>query len=139
LTGTLLFRYNPTMYYYRVEKVTRLLNTNTVTAILDLGFGIKVTQTFKLARVEVPESDFFSESDPEYTLRTNIVQWLKTAPKPLFVQMHKEAGSFTGEIIDSRNNVMADDLISLITSNDDTVVINYAATLPQATAGPGLS
>ena len=125
------------MYYYRIDKVTRLANTNMVTAVLDLGFDIKVTQTFKLSRVEVPESDFFSEVDPEYVLRSNIVQWLKTAPKPIFVQMEKVAGGYTGEIIDSRNNVMADDLTALSPTTDDTVVINYG--IPPATSGPALS
>jgi hypothetical protein len=52
------------MYQYKVEKVTRLKGTNQVTAVLDLGFSIKMKVTFKLGRIEAPDFDFTSDIDP---------------------------------------------------------------------------
>jgi len=119
------------MYQYKIEKVTRLTNTDTVTAILDLGFGIKTKMTFKLSRIEVPELDLTSDSDPEVALRGFIVQWLKTAPKPLYVHMQKSGKDYVGEILDNNGNVLAEEAANI---NDQTQVIDYG--LPNASVDP---
>lgn len=111
------------MYQYTIDKVTRLAGTDTITAILDLGFSVKTKVTFKLSRVETPEMDFFSETDPEFDLRTKIVQWFKTAPKPLLVHMQKSGKEYVGEVLDRNGRILADDLRD--TSDQQTEVINY--------------
>jgi hypothetical protein len=127
------------MYQYRVEKVTRLKGTNQVTAVLDLGFSIKMKVVFKLGRIEAPDFDFSSDIDPEVKVRNFIFNWFKTAPKPLFVQMDKnDDGVYVAEVLDRDGRNLSDDLA---TSNDSpidsTQEIRYG--LPNATAGPGLS
>jgi hypothetical protein len=130
------------MYQYKVERVTRLKGTNQVTAVLDLGFSVKMKVTFKLGRIEAPDFDFSSDMDPEVQVRNFIFQWFKTSPKPLYVQMDKnDDGVYVAEILDRDGRNLADDLA---TSNDDndspidsTQEIRYG--LPNATSGPGLS
>ncbi len=127
------------MFQYTIDKVTRLSGTDTVTAVLDLGFSVKTKVTFKLSRVETPEMDFFSESDPEFDLRSRVVQWFKTAPKPLYVNMVKSGKDYIGEVIDRNGNVLADDLSE---NSDNTQVVQYDyekyAAVP-ATTGPALT
>lgn len=128
------------MYQYRVEKVTRLKGTNQVTAVLDLGFSIKMKVQFKLGRIEAPEFDFSSDVDPEVKVRNFIFKWFKSSPKPLYVQMDKNDGVYVAEVLDRDGNNLADNLASSNNSNtpiDSTQEINYG--LPNATAGPGLS
>lgn len=123
------------MYQYRVEKITRLKGTNQVTAVLDLGFSIKMKVQFKLGRIEAPEFDFSSDIDPEVKVRNFIFQWFKTAPKPLFVHMSKtDDGVYVAEVLDGNGQNLADDLTR---PSDETQVINYG--LPEATQGPGLT
>jgi hypothetical protein len=128
------------MYQYKVEKVTRLKGTNQVTAVLDLGFAIKMKVSFKLGRIEAPEFDFNSDVDPEIQVRNFIFKWFKAAPKPLYVQMDKNGeGSYVAEVLDRDGRNLAD---SLSSSNDEpidsTQEINYALP-PNATQGPALS
>ena len=133
------------MYQYRVERVTRLKGTNMVTAVLDLGFSIKMKVTFKLGRIETPDFDFSSDIDPEVKVRNFIFKWFKTSPKPLYVQMDKnEEGMYVAEVLDRDGRNLADDLANVMDSNssnnspiDSTQEIHYG--LPNATAGPGLS
>jgi|SRR5690606_31229006 hypothetical protein len=130
------------MYQYKVEKVTRLQGTNVVTAVLDLGFSVKMKVSFKLGRIEAPEFDFSSDVDPEVTVRNFIFQWFKTSPKPLYVQMDKnEDGVYIAEVLDRDGHNLADDLSGMLnpdTPIDSTQEIHLNG-LPNATAGPGLS
>jgi hypothetical protein len=133
------------MYQYKVEKVTRLKGTNQVTAVLDLGFSIKMKLTFKLGRIEAPDFDFTSDIDPEVKVRNFIFQWFKTAPKPFYVQMDKnDEGVYVAEVLDRDGRNLADDLVNVTdpnTSNniiDTTQEISFHG-LPNATGGPGLS
>lgn len=125
------------MWQYKVEKVTRLKGTNQVTAVLDLGFSIKMKVAFKLGRIEAPDFDFTSDMDPEVKVRNFIFNWFKSAPKPLYVQMDKAEGVYVAEVLDRDGRNLADDLV---TSNDSpidqTQEIRY---VPNATSGPGLS
>jgi hypothetical protein len=127
------------MYQYKVERVTRLKGTNQVTAVLDLGFSVKMKVTFKLGRIEAPDFDFSSDIDPEVQVRNFIFNWFKTSPKPFLVQMDKnDDGVYVAEILDRDGRNLADELA---TSNDSpidsTQEIRYG--LPNATSGPGLS
>lgn len=128
------------MYQYKVEKVTRLKGTNMVTAVIDLGFSIKMKVTFKLGRIEAPDFDFTSDVDPEVKVRNFIFQWLKTAPKPLFVQMDKnDEGTYIAEVLDRDGRNLADDLATPADGPiDSTQEIQFHG-LPNATGGPGLS
>ncbi len=121
------------MYQYTIEKVTRLANTDTVTAVLDLGFSIKTKVTFKLDRIEVPELDFTADKDPEVAIRSFIVRWFKTAPKPLYVQMRKEGKEYVGEILDKNGRNLANDLEARESDTEQTAVISY---VPNATTDP---
>jgi hypothetical protein len=128
------------MYQYKVERVTRLKGTNVVTAVLDLGFSVKMKVTFKLGRIEAPDFDFSSDVDPEVKVRNFIFQWFKSAPKPLFVQMEKNSeGGYVAEVLDRNGHNLADDLAAPADQQiDSTQEINFNG-LPNATAGPGLS
>lgn len=131
------------MYQYRIEKVTRLKGTDQVSAVLDLGFSVKLKVTFKLGRIEAPELDFnsmnFGDVDPETQIRNFIFQWIKTSPKPLYVHMDKNSeGVYVAEVLDKNGRNLADDLSN--TSSPDTEVtqvVDYGLTNP--TMGPGLT
>lgn len=129
------------MYQYKVERVTRLKGTNVVTAVLDLGFSVKMKVSFKLGRIEAPDFDFSSDIDPEVKVRNFIFQWFKSAPKPLFVQMEKNSeGGYVAEVLDRNGHNLADDLAAPSENQqiDSTQEIQFNG-LPNATAGPGLS
>lgn len=122
------------MYQYKIEKVLKLKG-NRLHAVIDLGFGIQVIKSFELGRVEEPELDFTSRTaDPEIAMRSFIIQWLKSAPRPLYVYMDKTGEDYIGEILDKGGRNLADDLKN---SYDDTQVISYD--IPPATEGPGLT
>lgn len=130
------------MYQYKIDRVTRLKGTDQVTAILDLGFSVKLKVTFKLCRIEAPELDFnsmsFGEVDPETQIRNFIFQWIKTSPKPLYVHMDKtNEGVYVAELLDNNGRNLADDLATSSAPDAETQVIEYG--LPTATAGPGLT
>jgi len=122
------------MYQYTIDKVTRLSGTDVMTAVLDLGFSVKSKETFKLARVEAPETDFFYEGDTEAELRSQIVNWVKNAAKPIHVQMTKTGKDYVAELIDAKGRVMADTLAP--TSEDDTQFIPRYDSAVQATTDP---
>jgi hypothetical protein len=123
------------MYQYKIEKVLKLKG-NHLQAVLDLGFGIQVTKTFELDRMDEPELDFAtSVSDPEISIRAFIIQWLKTSPRPLYVHMNKVRGDYRGEVLDKNGNNLADDFSSSPSFTDETKVISYAPP-PSATADP---
>ena len=128
------------MYQYKVERVTRLKGTNVVTAVLDLGFSVKMKVTFKLGRIEAPDFDFSSDIDPEVKVRNFIFQWFKSAPKPLYVQMEKNSeGGYVAEVLDRNGQNLADDLAAPADQSIDTTQEIQFNGLPNATAGPGLS
>jgi hypothetical protein len=130
------------MYQYRIERVTRLKGTDQVTAILDLGFSIKLKVTFKLGRIEAPELDFnsvsFGDVDPETQIRNFIFQWFKTSPRPLYVHMDKNGeGIYVAEVLDKDGRNLADNLANANTSDVEvTQVVDYGL---NPTQGPGLT
>jgi micrococcal nuclease len=44
------------MYEYRIKKVTKIVDGDTIDAELDLGFNISYTQRVRLAGIDTPES-----------------------------------------------------------------------------------
>lgn len=100
------------MYDYHVVKPLALRNSNELSVLIDLGFNTTTEVSFKLARVKPPALDFEAEMDPEIAMRNFIVQWLKTAPGPLVVQVYRNDGVYSGDVIDANGNVLADDLIA---------------------------
>lgn len=126
------------MYQYRIVKLLKIKNSDTLTVQLDVGFDILIERTFKVARVEVPELDLLSDDDPELELRRSIIQWFKTAPTPWLVQMYKENGVYTGDVIDGNGNVLTSDItpdetlpvVSPFRGSDDTQIVNYASQSP---------
>ena len=112
------------MYQYKIEKVLKLKG-NKLHAVIDLGFGIQVSKTFELGRVEEPELDFTSRTaDPEIAMRAFIIQWLKTAPRPLYVYMDKSGDEYVGEVLDRDGRNLADDLVNSY-DDEDTQVTSY--------------
>ncbi len=124
------------MYQYKIEKVLKLKG-NRLQAVLDLGFGIQVTKTFELDRMEEPELDFASGvADPEISMRAFIIQWLKVAPRPLYVHMTKVGGEYKGEILDKNGNNLADSFAGSNSDNTDTEMIPRYDLPPSATTDP---
>lgn len=121
------------MYQYKILKVLKLKGSR-LYATVDLGFDIHVNKSFELGRVDEPELDFNSVTDPEVAMRSFIIQWLKTAPRPLYVHMDKEKGDYVGEILDRNGRNLADDLAESNDSSEQTQVIDYG--LPQASTDP---
>jgi hypothetical protein len=128
------------MYQYRIVRLVRIANYDTLTAVLDLGFDISTEVTFKVARVGVLELDLDLESDvdPAVERRKDIIAWFKTAPKPWTVQMYREGGAYKADILDMNGNLLNDALLKPparpVPANDDTQVIHG---LPIASTDPG--
>lgn len=126
------------MYQYRVARVYRIINSDTLTAELDLGFNVKTEVTFRIARITEPELDLNSWVDPAVELRQGILSWFKSAPKPWTVQMYRENGVYSGDVIDKNGNVLSDALVPTTkpAPTDETQVISHG--LPLATLDPGV-
>lgn len=121
------------MYQYKILKVLKLKGSR-LHVVVDLGFNTQVNTSFELGRVDEPELDFNSATDPEVAMRSFIIQWIKTAPRPLYVHTDKEKGDYVGEVFDRNGRNLADDLAESNDSSEQTQVIDYA--LPQATSDP---
>lgn len=122
------------MHQYRITKLLRLINTNSLTAELDLGFNIKTVATFRVARITEPALDLDSEDDPAVNQRRAVIAWLKSAPKPLTVQMYKEGAVYTGDVLDKNGNLLSEEVLRA-QAPDETVSIDYG--LSMATKNPG--
>lgn len=123
------------MHQYRVSRLVRMINSETLTAELDLGFNIKTEVTFRMARITEPELDLDSDIDPAVELRRRILTWLKSAPKPWTVQMYKEGGVYTGDVIDKNGNLLSDN-VTKPNLSDETQVVSYGP-LSAASMDPG--
>lgn len=123
------------MYQYRILKLIRITNSDTLTVEVDLGFKTRTEITFKVARVTVPDLDLYSDSDPQVEMRRAIIAWFKTSPRPWTVQMYKEAGAYSGDVIDNNGNLLNDDIMNPKASDKyETVIVDYG--LPKATTSP---
>lgn len=139
------------MHQYRIVKLVKITNADTLTVELDLGFHVRMQTTFKVARVEVPELDLDSDTDPVTELRQSIIQWFRTAPRPWTVQMYKDrSGLYTGDVYDNTGKILTDDLVKKpappiapvnkipetfrSTATDETAVISYGNYSPETQA-----
>lgn len=57
------------MYQYRIKKVNRILDGDTIEAELDLGFNISLTQTIRLVDIDSPEVHTLNEEHKKYGIR----------------------------------------------------------------------
>src|SRR4051794_37302288 len=94
------------MYQYRITRLIRITNSDTLTVEVDLGFKTRTEITFKIARLTVPDLDLDSDDDPQVEMRKAIIAWFKTSPKPWTVQMYKESGAYTGDVMDKNGNLL---------------------------------
>jgi hypothetical protein len=99
------------VYQYRITKLVRIVNSDTLTAVIDLGFNTTTEVTFKVARITEPDLDLDSDVDPAVELRRAIIKWFKTAPKPWTVQMYREGGQYKGDVLDNNGNLLNDEIL----------------------------
>lgn len=57
------------MYQYRIEKVIRVLDGDTLEVLIDLGFHIYIRKTLRLVEINAPEIRTFSEEIKRYAVR----------------------------------------------------------------------
>lgn len=123
------------MYQYKIDRLVKITNSDTLTVDLDLGFKIHTRATFKLNGIEVPELDLTSEDDPEITIRRSVFRWFKWAPRPWTVQIQKQGNQYVGDVYDRDGNVLAQSLEkttpSIPSSEAETQVIKFDG-VPQA-------
>lgn len=123
------------MYQYRINKLLRITNADTLTVEVDLGFRVTTQVTFKVANVTVPELDLDSDVDPTVEMRKSILAWFRNHPKPWVLQTYKEGDGYTGDVLDTKGNLLQDDLKSKPAPTDETAVVNYG--IPPASTDPG--
>lgn len=123
------------MYQYRINKLLRITNSDTLTVEVDLGFNVTTQVTFKVARVTTPELDLDSDVDPTVEMRKAIIAWFRTHPKPWTLQTYKDGSGYTGDVLDDKGSILADDLTLPKTASptDETSVIFG---LPRASEDP---
>lgn len=122
------------MYQYRITRLVKIINSDTLVVDLDLGFKLQTQVAIKLNGVEVPDLDLLSDDDPEVTLRKNIVSWFKWAPRPWIVQVTKTGSTWSGDVFDRDGNILANALdapVPLPPSEAETQVIKFDG-VPQA-------
>lgn len=125
------------MYQYRINKLLRITNADTLTVEVDLGFNVTTQVTFKIARLTVPELDLDSDVDPAMELRRSIIAWFRKRPKPWILQTYKEGNGYTGDVLDDKGNILVDDVQSKpwTIDSDETTVIPV---IPAPTSDPGV-
>lgn len=57
------------MYQYKIKKVNRILDGDTIEAELDLGFNITLTQNIRLVDIDSPEIHTLNEDHKKYGIR----------------------------------------------------------------------
>ena len=57
------------MYQYKIKKVNKILDGDTIEAELDLGFNISLTQTIRLTDIDSPEIHTLNEEHKKYGIR----------------------------------------------------------------------
>jgi len=43
------------MYTYKIKEIIKIYDADTITVVVDLGFGVTKTETFRLNRINAPE------------------------------------------------------------------------------------
>ena len=75
-------------YFYKVMKIVKVVDGDTVDAEVDTGFYHKATIRFRLTGIDTPE-----RGEPGYHAATSYMQYLLGCYKELFVESEK-TGSF---------------------------------------------
>ena len=92
------------MYEYRIKEITKIVDGDTIDAIIDLGFDILHSARIRLYGIDTPESRTRDKVEKKYGLMAKkyLTECLKT-DNPITLQTHKEEkgkfGRILGEII----------------------------------------
>jgi micrococcal nuclease len=62
-------------YIYRIKKITKVVDGDTIDADIDLGFDISLSKRIRLAAVDTPESRTSDTNEKKYGLESK--DWLK--------------------------------------------------------------
>ena len=88
---------DPTDFSYRVDKVTKIVDGDTIDVMLDLGFDIKYKSRVRLFGIDTPESRTRDLVEKKYGLMSKdyLKEALKNAEK-IVIKTHKgeETGKF---------------------------------------------
>lgn len=63
------------MYHYKIKKINRVIDGDTVDLDIDLGFGITLTQRVRLKDIDAPETKTKDLEEKERGLATKV--WLE--------------------------------------------------------------
>ena len=66
---------NITPYIYRIKSVTKIVDGDTIDAVIDLGFDISLTKRIRLAGIDTPESR--TKNLKEKALGLESKEWMK--------------------------------------------------------------
>lgn len=81
------------MYEYKVEKILKVLDGDTIDAVIDLGFGLRAQFRFRLARINAPEMS----TPGGAPARAYSEHWLKSrADRPFIVRTRKHSETTVG-------------------------------------------
>ena len=86
---------DPTDFSYRVNKVTKVVDGDTIDVVIDLGFDIMYKSRFRLFGIDTPESRTRDKVEKKYVLLAK--QFLKDHLKgKIVIKTHKdnETGKF---------------------------------------------
>ncbi len=92
------------MYQYKIKEVTKIIDSDTIDVIIDLGFDILHSARIRLYGIDTPESRTRDKVEKKYGLMAKkyLTECLKT-DNPITLQTHKEEkgkfGRILGEII----------------------------------------
>ena len=98
------------MYEYRIKEITKIVDGDTIDAIIDLGFDILHSARIRLYGIDTPESRTRDLEEKKYGLLAKkfLTKCLKT-DKPIILRTHKEEkgkfGRILGEIIIDEKNI----------------------------------
>lgn len=100
-----------TLYLYRVTKVIRVVDGDTVDCRIDLGFGVAIDERFRLLGVDAAEI-VGSEREPALRAKAWLEARLGQAPDTLHVesQKHDSFRRWLGRFFDRAGDV-AEDMI----------------------------
>lgn len=79
------------MYEYRINKINRIIDGDTVDVEIDLGFNVNINQRVRLANIDVPEIRTRDLQEKEEGLKAK--EWLSsklTTTEPLKIRTEKE-------------------------------------------------
>jgi micrococcal nuclease len=79
------------MYEYKIKKILKIIDGDTLDAEIDLGFNIVITQRIRLAGIDAPETRTKNLEEKVDGLESK--RWLEeklTTSKPMFIRTEKD-------------------------------------------------